>query len=162
MTGDIAEWNADGTLSLIDRKKNLVKLSNGEYIALEKLESTYKVAAVVSNICVHADSEQTYAVALIFPIEAQLRQLAATINVPDAENVDFAELCENKEVRAEVLKTLKGIAKSVGFKPAEVVGQVWLCHEEWSPVNGLLTAAMKLQRKAIQNRYKKEIASMYM
>ena len=39
MTGDIAQWNKDGTLSVIDRKKNLVKLAGGEYIALERLES---------------------------------------------------------------------------------------------------------------------------
>lgn len=38
MTGDIAQWNKDGTLSVIDRKKNLVKLAGGEYIALERLE----------------------------------------------------------------------------------------------------------------------------
>lgn len=37
-TGDIGQWNKDGTLSLIDRKKNLVKLAGGEYIALERLE----------------------------------------------------------------------------------------------------------------------------
>lgn len=38
MTGDIGQWNPDGTLSIIDRKKNLVKLAGGEYIALERLE----------------------------------------------------------------------------------------------------------------------------
>lgn len=43
-TGDIGQWNADGTLSLIDRIKNLIKLSSGEYIALESLESVYKGA----------------------------------------------------------------------------------------------------------------------
>lgn len=41
-TGDIGQWNADGTLSIIDRKKNLVKLAGGEYIAIERLESIYK------------------------------------------------------------------------------------------------------------------------
>lgn len=50
------QWNKDGTLSVIDRKKNLVKLSGGEYIALERLESTYKSCSVVSNIVVHGDS----------------------------------------------------------------------------------------------------------
>ncbi|KAI8825369.1 hypothetical protein BJ741DRAFT_632570 [Chytriomyces cf. hyalinus JEL632] len=162
MTGDIGEWNADGTLTLIDRKKNLVKLSNGEYIALEKLEATYKVAAIVQNICVHADSEQTYAVALIQPIEPQVRALAAQLNLyPDVNAVDLAELCDHKDIRANVLKTLREIGKNVGFKPAELVGQVYLTHEEWTPQNGLLTAAMKLQRKAIQTRFKKEIAGMY-
>lgn len=51
MTGDIGQWNEDGTLSIIDRKKNLVKLSGGEYIALEKLETTYKSCNLVNNIC---------------------------------------------------------------------------------------------------------------
>lgn len=37
-TGDIGEWREDGALAIIDRKKNLVKLSGGEYIALERLE----------------------------------------------------------------------------------------------------------------------------
>jgi long-chain acyl-CoA synthetase len=55
-TGDIGQWNADGTLSIIDRKKNLVKLAGGEYIALERLESIYKSCGLVSNICLVADS----------------------------------------------------------------------------------------------------------
>jgi long-subunit acyl-CoA synthetase (AMP-forming) len=41
-TGDIGQWESDGTLSIIDRIKNLVKLQNGEYIALDRLESIYK------------------------------------------------------------------------------------------------------------------------
>lgn len=47
MTGDIAQWNKDGTLSVIDRKKNLVKLAGGEYIALERLESVLPFLVVV-------------------------------------------------------------------------------------------------------------------
>lgn len=67
MTGDIGQWNPDGTLSLIDRKKNLVKLSGGEYIALERLESTYKSCNIVANICVHADSNAKQPMAIVFP-----------------------------------------------------------------------------------------------
>ncbi|KAJ3017243.1 UNVERIFIED_CONTAM: long-chain fatty acid-CoA ligase [Siphonaria sp. JEL0065] len=167
MTGDIAEWNEDGTLQIIDRKKNLVKLANGEYIAIEKLESTYKVSPYVQNICVHAESEQTFAVALVFPIEKEVHKLVKELNLVPAdsstpvEQMDLQELCDLKPVREAVLKSLKDIAKSVGFKPAEVVGQLYLVGEEWTPQNGLLTAAMKLQRKSIVNKYKDEIKAMY-
>jgi long-chain acyl-CoA synthetase len=57
MTGDIGQFNPNGTLSIIDRKKNLIKLSGGEYIALERLESIYKAGSSVGNICVHATSQ---------------------------------------------------------------------------------------------------------
>ncbi|KAI9331217.1 hypothetical protein BDR26DRAFT_1011057 [Obelidium mucronatum] len=164
MTGDIAEMNEDGTLAIIDRKKNLVKLSNGEYIALEKLESNYKVSKFVQNICVHADSEQSYPIALIQPIEKEIRAVAVQLNLyPDSniEHIDLKELTDRKEVREAVLKSLKDVAKSIGLKPAEIVGQVFLSHEEWTPQNGLLTAAMKLQRKFIVDKYKGEIRAMY-
>ncbi|KAJ3128802.1 long-chain fatty acid-CoA ligase [Physocladia obscura] len=165
MTGDIAELNADGTLQIIDRKKNLVKLSNGEYIALEKLESNYKVSKFVQNICVYADPEQSYAIALIQPIEKEVRATAAKLNLyqanVDIAHIGFDELCDRKELRAAVVASLKDVAKSIGLKPAEIIGQVYLVHEEWTPQNGLLTAAMKLQRKDIVKRYSAEIKTMY-
>ncbi|KAJ3780328.1 hypothetical protein GGU10DRAFT_417052 [Lentinula aff. detonsa] len=52
-TGDVGQWNEDGTLSLIDRVKNLVKLQGGEYLALERPESTYKACNYVGNICIY-------------------------------------------------------------------------------------------------------------
>ncbi|KAJ3396038.1 long-chain fatty acid-CoA ligase [Chytriomyces hyalinus] len=164
MTGDIAEMNEDGTLTIIDRKKNLVKLSNGEYIALEKLESNYKVSKFVQNICVHADSEQSYAIALIQPIDKEIRTVAEQLNLfpgTDVNSLDIGEITSRKEIRAAVLDSLKVIAKSIGLKPAEIVGQVFLTPEEWTPQNGLLTAAMKLQRKTIVDKYKGEIRAMY-
>lgn len=99
-TGDIGQWEADGTLSIIDRIKNLVsisryertlvltsqvKLQNGEYIALDKLESIYKAcgestlieysparpltsADVVQFICICAPSYADKPIALIYPV----------------------------------------------------------------------------------------------
>ncbi|KAI8607103.1 hypothetical protein BC830DRAFT_1234765, partial [Chytriomyces sp. MP71] len=140
MTGDIAEANADGTFTIIDRKKNLVKLSNGEYIALEKLESNYKVCVYVQNICVHADSLQSYAVALVQPVEKEIRTKASELNLYPAEDInkiDFVELCSRKEIRASVLDSLKAVGKTVGFKGSEIIGQVFLASEEWTPQNGM-------------------------
>lgn len=75
-TGDIGEWIENGHLKIIDRKKNLVKTLNGEYIALEKLESVYRAANVVANICVYADPNRTKPVAIIVPGEPALIKLA--------------------------------------------------------------------------------------
>ncbi|CAJ0829170.1 5499_t:CDS:2 [Entrophospora sp. SA101] len=94
-TGDIGEWKPNGCLSIIDRKKNLVKLAHGEYIALERLESVYKSTLFVSNLCICADSYQSRPVALIFPIEARIRKLAKEKNITET---DFEKLCQNKEI----------------------------------------------------------------
>ncbi|KAI9362425.1 hypothetical protein DFJ73DRAFT_812305 [Zopfochytrium polystomum] len=145
MTGDIGEWQPDGSLSVIDRKKNLVKLANGEYIALEKLESVYKTSSYVQNIVIYGDSEQS------FPKE--IHHLVQELKLfTDPDSVDIAELVKPKQVTTAVLANLKDIAKRVGLPPAEV---------EWTPQNGLLTAAMKLKRKDLIARYQSQINKMY-
>lgn len=66
-TGDVGTWNPDGTLSIVDRVKNLVKNPFGEYIALEKLESVYKNSNYVLNTCVYADGETPTVIAIVQP-----------------------------------------------------------------------------------------------
>ncbi|KAJ3080641.1 long-chain fatty acid-CoA ligase [Rhizoclosmatium hyalinum] len=161
MTGDIGEWNADGTLSIIDRKKNLVKLANGEYIALEKLESMYKTSKFVQNICVYADPEQAYPVALIQPIEKELKATAAALDKNVTAEHELEELCSRKDIKNAVLASFAEIHKATKLQGAEKIGAVFISKEEWTPQNGLLTAAMKLQRKQITTTYAKEIKAMY-
>jgi len=157
-TGDIGEWHKNGTLGIIDRKKNLVKLSNGEYIALERLESTYKSTLYVSNICVCADSYQSRPVALIFPVEARLQELAKEKKL---ENLNFEQLCANKEINSVVLQACIAQANKADFKPAELLAAISLVPDEWTPQNGLVTAAHKIKRKDLQQKYQAEIDHMY-
>ncbi|KAJ3029376.1 UNVERIFIED_CONTAM: long-chain fatty acid-CoA ligase [Siphonaria sp. JEL0065] len=163
-TGDIAELNRDGTFTIIDRKKNLVKLSNGEYIALEKLETNYRVSKYIQNICIYADPEESYAVALIHAVEKEIRSFASLLedfSEIDIDTVELKDICTRKEIRNEVLASCNGIAKGVGFKPCEFIGCVFLTAEEWTPENGMLSPAMKIQRKAIFDKYKYEVKAMY-
>ncbi|CAJ0865938.1 17117_t:CDS:2 [Entrophospora sp. SA101] len=157
-TGDIGEWRSDGTLNIIDRVKNLVKLSHGEYIALEKLESVYKSAIYVSNICVYADSFQARPVALIIPVEAQIKKLAIEKNIHGSS---FEELCKNKEITNVVLQACTAEAKKADFKPAEFLSAITLMSDEWTAQNGLVTAALKIKRKDIQQKYQHDIDVMY-
>lgn len=128
-TGDIAEWNENGTLSIIDRKKNLVKLSNGEYIALEKLESIYKSCVYLTNICVYADSLYPKPIALAVVPESVIRKLATQKNVSET---DFEKLCQDSDIKKAVLKSLLDTGKEGGLKGAELLFDIHLCHEEWT------------------------------
>ncbi|GAB5587267.1 long-chain fatty acid-CoA ligase [Umbelopsis nana] len=155
-TGDVGELNKDGTLSIIDRAKNLVKLSNGEYIALEKLESIYKSCLVVNNLCVYGDSLRPKPVAIIVPLEPRIKELAKEMEIEG----DFEALCANQVIRQEVLRLLLDQAKVGGLKGSELLHDVHLTHEEWTPENGFLTAAQKLKRNDINKHYKKELDTM--
>lgn len=133
-TGDVAEWNQDGTLTIIDRIKNLVKLSNGEYIALEKLESVYKTVMGVSNVCVYGDSLCPKPVALVVPVESHLRHIAKEHHAVEA-NDSFESLCQNEHIRKVVLDQMVVQAKKSQLKPAEWICNVYLVHEEWTSAN---------------------------
>ena len=145
-------------MSIIDRKKNLVKLSNGEYIALEKLESIYKSCLHVNNICVYADSLRPRPVALVVPVESAVRKLAAGLGV---ESKELAVICDNDQVKKAVLKSLLAQGKEAGLKPAEMLFDIYLSSEEWTVENGFVTAAQKLKRSDINKEYKEQLDTMF-
>ncbi|KAF7888042.1 uncharacterized protein EAF02_002583 [Botrytis sinoallii] len=136
-TGDIGEWDKNGHLKIIDRKKNLVKTMNGEYIALEKLESVYRSATIVANICIYASISETHPIAIVVPAEPALKTLAESIGV---EGHGIGDLVHNESINREVLKQMQTVGKRAGLA---------------------VTATMKLNRKAIFDRYEKDINVAY-
>ncbi|KAK3390542.1 hypothetical protein B0H63DRAFT_410460 [Podospora didyma] len=157
-TGDIGEWDKNGHLKIIDRKKNLVKTLNGEYIALEKLESIYRSATVVANICVYADSTKTKPIAIIVPAEPALMKLASSIGI---EGEGLESLVHEKKLQQAVLKELQAAGRAGGLSGIEIIEGVVVSDEEWTPQNGLVTAAQKLNRKGILAKYQKEVNEAY-
>ncbi|SCZ97936.1 BZ3500_MvSof-1268-A1-R1_Chr3-3g06468 [Microbotryum saponariae] len=157
-TGDIGQWNPDGTLSIIDRKKNLVKLQGGEYVALERLESIYKSTPCVANIAVHADSNAARPMAIIVLHEGNSKNLAEANGM---DGSDLEALASNKDFKKLVVSELAAGAKRANLKSLEQISVVVLTAHEWTPQNGLLTAAQKLQRKGILEKYKDEVSAVY-
>ncbi|EAW13871.1 long-chain fatty acid-CoA ligase FAA1 [Aspergillus clavatus NRRL 1] len=158
MTGDIGEFDKYGHLKIIDRKKNLVKTLNGEYIALEKLESVYRSSPVVGNICVYAAEDQDKPVAIIVPVEAALKKIAKENGI---EGDTIEALVHNEKLKSIVLKQLQSAGKAGGLKGIEIIGGVVLSDEEWTPQNGYMTAAQKLQRKKIVTHFRADIDRAY-
>jgi long-chain acyl-CoA synthetase len=98
--------------------KNLIK-QGGEYIALERLKSTYKSCNLVSNLCVHATPEAMQPIAIIVPHEVNLH--AALSDDQDVATASLADLCTKTKVRALILKECNAAGKKSGFKNIEML-----------------------------------------
>lgn len=158
-TGDIGQMKSDGTIQIIDRKKDLVKLQGGEYVSLGKVESCLMTHPAVENICVYGDGSKSNVVSLVIPGQAFLDSLSIKI---DKSKLSREELCQDGQVKAEYIKILNSHGIQQKLQKFEIPRAVCLVSEAWTPESGLLTAAMKLKRKTIESVFSAEIAAMYL
>ena len=75
--------------------------------------------------------------------------------------LSFEELCKDKDMTGAVLREITNHGKTSKIEKFELPGAVTLCSEEWTPESGLITAAMKLKRKPLQEFYQLDIDRMY-
>ncbi|KAF5535934.1 long-chain-fatty-acid ligase [Fusarium phyllophilum] len=167
-TGDVGEFDTDGHLRVIDRIKNLVKLLSGEYVALEKLEAIYRGVQGIMNVMVYADSDHSRPIAVVMPNETSLLHMAREMGI------DEHSMHSDPRIQEILLKDLQAAGKRGGLSSAEIVAGIVITPEEWTPASvgspifrhvnladlttqGLVTATQKLNRRAINTRYKSEI-----
>lgn len=155
-TGDIGQFMSDGSLRIVDRKKNLVKLKGGEYIAVENMEMTYGnskfVDAALGGICCYGDGDMDRPIALMQINQVTSMEWAAANGVKG----DFDKVKDSPELMAAVMADMKNEAKKGGLSRIEVLQAVAFLTEPWTPENGCLTAANKLQRRAVVAMFEKE------
>jgi len=157
-TGDVGQMEGDGTLRIIDRKKDLVKLQFGEYVSLGKVESVLKGCPVVANVCIFGDSSKSYVVSVICPVKEILIEIARKFG---KEDMVWEDMVEDKDVTGAVLREVVNHGKASRLEKFEIPGAVTLTGIEWTPDTGLTTAAMKLKRKPLVDFYKSDIDRMY-
>ncbi|XP_042229990.1 long chain acyl-CoA synthetase 9, chloroplastic-like [Homarus americanus] len=110
-TGDIGEFLEDGSLQIIDRKKDLVKLQFGEYVSLGKVESELKVSPYVENICVYADPSKNNIVAIVSPVQRNLEDLARSLGKEDLRR---EKLCLDDDISKAIMQELLATGKKGG------------------------------------------------
>ncbi len=96
--------------------------------------------------------------ALVIPNRRSVQSLAKEL---DKSDDTFEQLCENSLVVETILKDITESGLQYRLNKREIPLKVRVCPEEWSPDNGMLTAAMKLKRVNIVNKYKTEIDEMF-
>jgi long-chain acyl-CoA synthetase len=159
-TGDIGVITENGCLAIIDRKKNIFKLAQGEYVAPEKLESLYGKSSLIMQSFVHGDSLQSELVAIVVPEPIALAEWAKK-NLPNGGGFSHAELCKRQEVRALILDEIIRVGKTFKLSGFELAKNVHLEPEQFSVENELLTPSFKLKRNIAVKKYRAVIDKLY-
>ncbi|KAH0629767.1 hypothetical protein JD844_012117, partial [Phrynosoma platyrhinos] len=156
-TGDVGKWLPNGTLKIIDRKKHIFKLAQGEYIAPEKIENIYIRSEPVSQIYVHGDSLQAFLVGIVVPDTEVMPGWAKKKGFDGT----FADLCKNVELKKAIMEDMVQLGKESGLHSFEQVKAVYIHSEMFSVQNGLLTPTLKARRPELREYFKKQIEELY-
>ncbi|XP_062108388.1 long chain acyl-CoA synthetase 6, peroxisomal-like isoform X1 [Humulus lupulus] len=157
-TGDIGLWFSGGRLKIIDRKKNIFKLAQGEYIAPEKIENVYAKCKFVAQCFVYGDSLNSSLVAVV-SVDPDVLQEWATSQGIKFENLQ--QLCNDPRAKAAVLADMDAIGREAQLRGFEFAKAVTLVHEPFTLENGLLTPTFKVKRPQAKEYFAKAISDMY-
>uniref|UniRef100_A0AAZ3PJW9 Arachidonate--CoA ligase n=1 Tax=Oncorhynchus tshawytscha TaxID=74940 RepID=A0AAZ3PJW9_ONCTS len=156
-TGDIGKWLPNGILKIVDRKKHIFKLAQGEYIAPEKVENIYIRSDPVAQIFVHGDSLQACLVGIVVPDPDFLPGWAKKKGIEGS----YLEMCASKELKNAILEDILRLGKEGGLKSFEQVRDISLHTEMFSVQNGLLTPTLKAKRTDLRSHFQEQIDLLY-
>jgi long-chain acyl-CoA synthetase len=179
----VGRFNPNGTLSIIDRKKNMFKLSQGEYVAIERVEQAYQKAGMVGQVWCYGNSFKSFLLGVVVPAaeptaafllskghwpraEKESTKLAAETFQADWKTaVIDADPARKAELRAWVLENLR--AQEKGLKGFERVKD-WVIATDingmgmvFTEQNDTLTPTFKLRRPQLLQKYIQQLKQMY-
>jgi len=150
-------WLPNGTLKIIDRKKHIFKLAQGEYIAPEKIENIYIRSPFVGQIFVHGESLQACLVAIVVPDIEPVMKWAKT----HSNKGTYEEICRMPAFKVALLEDMTSLGKKAGLKSFEQVKDVFVTSEPFTVENNLLTPTMKTKRPECKKYFMPQIEAMY-
>ncbi|PWW63149.1 carboxylic acid reductase [Actinokineospora spheciospongiae] len=144
-TGDIMAETAPDTLHYVDRRKNVLKLSQGEFVAVSHLEAVFASSPLVRQIYVHGSSERAYLLAVVVPTDKALA----------AAGGDAGAL------KALLAESLQQVGRQAELNSYEVPRDLVVETEPFSNENGLLSDVRKLLRPRLKERYGERLEQLY-
>ncbi|RHZ89697.1 hypothetical protein Glove_12g40 [Diversispora epigaea] len=163
-TGDIASIDERGSIIIIDRKKNIFKLSQGEYVAPEKIENVYINSNLILQIFVHGDSLRNFLAAIVVPDPETFVPWANALtgqNVSLGDEKGLESLVKNDQVRKAFLKEMNQIGNEFKLRGFEFVKVIHLTHCPFSIENNLLTPTLKLKRNDCRAHFSDIFEKLY-
>ncbi|KAF9437633.1 hypothetical protein BGZ76_011815 [Entomortierella beljakovae] len=164
-TGDIGFVDQRGCITIIDRKKNIFKLAQGEYVAPEKIENSLTSnCKYVMQAFVHGDSLESSLVTVIVPDPEMFLPFANAIansKVALGDRDGLLRLCDDPKVKAAFLKELDNAGRSNGLNGFEIPRRIFLSADPFTVETGLLTPTSKLRRPQTKEFFQQQIDDMY-
>lgn len=144
-TGDIMAEIGPDELVYLDRRTNVLKLSNGEFVAVTRLEALFVTSPLVSQIFVYGNSERACLLAVVVPTSAALERVGAMV----------------ADLKPLIGESLRTIAKDTNLARYEIPRDILIETEPFSTVNGLLSDVRKPLRLELKKYYGQHLERMY-
>lgn len=154
-TGDIGEIDSDGYLRITDRKKHIIVTSGGKNIAPMPIENLIAESPYVDQVMVVGE-KRPFLIALIVPDFTKLQELVASEGITAESG---AGLTAHEDVMQIYEKLMRSVSRQLATH--EKVRRFILLKEPFTIENGLMTPTLKVKRKAILEKYEKEIDAIY-
>jgi fatty acid CoA ligase FadD9 len=142
-TGDIVAELGPDQVRYVDRRNNVLKLSQGEFVAVSKLEATFGDSPLVRQIYVYGNSARPYLLAVVVPAEDALSRYSAD------------------ELKSAISSSLKEQARVAGLQSYELPRDFIVETTPFTMENGLLTGIRKLAWPRLKERYGPELEQLY-
>jgi long-chain acyl-CoA synthetase len=155
-TGDVAQLDQDGYIKITDRKKDLIKTSQGKYVAPQAIEGALKtLSPLISQVVVIGEGHKFITV-LVTVVEAEALKIAAQAGEPATT---YAEATRSKAVHAQVREAV--LKLNSGLASYESVKRFVVLDHDLTQEGGQLTPTLKVKRRVCTARYRAEIAELY-
>ena len=156
--------NNGNSIKIIDRAKSLFKLSQGEYVAPDKVQIILINSKYINQIFLYGESQYSYSVALVYPELNECVQFLKNEKILgeiDYDKIKIEDLCDNKNMEEEIIKDCNITGRKYDLKGFEIPRKIRIIKEPFSLENNLMTPTLKLKSKSIKAKYNDLIRNMY-